>query len=115
MRFGSFLIGGLVGAAAVVYFNNKSKSMLLSAISSNKDTGSTFDKAKDSMTSAARAAAGTANGKSAGPFGMSRAFKKEDNNGVTSAEEIINRDPGLKAVVEEIVSGNQEKEPVHAQ
>ena len=50
MKIGTFLLGGIAGAAAVIYLNRKSKSMLFSAFSSSSESmGKVVDKAKDSL------------------------------------------------------------------
>ncbi len=50
MKIGTFLLGGIAGAAAVIYLNRKSKSMLFSAFSSSSESmGKVVDKAKDSF------------------------------------------------------------------
>lgn len=124
MKLGSFLLGGLVGAAAVVYLNNKSKSMLFSALSSNQSVGNMMDKAKDrfngaSDSSASHAFDGKSNNKSASS--SSNSFKKEDafsssSNGLGKVEEIIKQDPKLNETVQEIIAqNNNEKETFQTQ
>ncbi|MCR8634431.1 hypothetical protein [Paenibacillus radicis (ex Xue et al. 2023)] len=127
MKLGSFLFGGLVGAAAVVYLNNKSKSMLLSAFSSNNQSvGNMMDKAKDRFNGASDSA-------STSPFDSSKhssnktassssnAFKKEDafstnSSGLGKVEEIIKKDPKLNETVQDILAqNNNEKETFHTQ
>jgi len=88
MKFGSFLFGGLVGAAAVVYFNKKSKSMLFSALTSNQSLGNVMDKTKKSANAA---------------------FKKDDpfsTEGMDKIKDIVKEDPGLQATVNEILADN---------
>ncbi|NOU97587.1 hypothetical protein GC093_30825 [Paenibacillus sp. LMG 31456] len=117
MKLGSFLFGGLVGAAAVVYLNNKSKSMLFSALSSNQSVGNMMDKAKDRFNGASDSSAthgfeGKTNNKSASSTSSSNGFKKEDpfstnsNSGLGKVEEIIKQDPKLNETVQEIIAQN---------
>ncbi|WP_282935660.1 hypothetical protein [Paenibacillus sp. RC67] len=112
MKVGSFLLGGLVGAAAVIYFNNKSKSMLFSAISSkNQSLGNQSDKSKE--RSSERSADK--------PHHASESFssmKKDESSvsdGLGRVEAIINKEPEIKAVVDEILAENQQKEVYQTQ
>jgi hypothetical protein len=127
MKIGSFLLGGLVGAAAVVYFNNKSKSMLLSAFSSNNQSvGNMVDKAKDKFSdnkdkSFSNAFDGFSKTNSSTSSAGTNAFKKEDafsaNSGLGKVEEIIKQDPELSGAVQDILAQNnkEEKEAFHTQ
>ncbi|MDF2961058.1 MAG: hypothetical protein K0S39_2793 [Paenibacillus sp.] len=124
MKVGSFLFGGLVGAAAVIYLNNKSKSMLFSAFTSNNQSvGNMMDRAKDKFNSAAGASAVSASDtKTRNKSNAAAAsFKKEDAfsaDGLGKVEDIIKQDPGLKVTVQEILasnSGNQDKEALQTQ
>ncbi|GAA4870419.1 hypothetical protein GCM10023310_57490 [Paenibacillus vulneris] len=111
MKFGSFLLGGLVGAAAVVYFNNKSKSMLFSAISSkNQSLGGFADKAGASNHSDVK------NQPASGSESIHA--KKEagsTHEGLARVEALINKDAEIKAAVDEILTENQQKEVYQTQ
>lgn len=48
MKFGSFLLGGLVGVAAAVYFTRNRDSMMFSSFNS-KNFGKMFNKVKGKM------------------------------------------------------------------
>ncbi|NHN28752.1 hypothetical protein [Paenibacillus agricola] len=89
MKMGSFLLGGMVGAAAVIYLNTKNKAMLLSAFSGNNASmGNNMSKAKEKMTGA---------------------FDKESHSpkaGFGEVKAIINKEPQLKATFEEILAEN---------
>ncbi|OXM88093.1 hypothetical protein [Paenibacillus rigui] len=110
MKFGSFLLGGLVGAAAVVYFNNKSKSMLLSAFTSNNQSlGHVMDKAKDRFTDQ------SAEDKAKSKAAANTSFKKDDpfntaGGGLEKVKDIVKEDPQLKSTVNEILAENDQKE-----
>jgi hypothetical protein len=41
MRIGTFLLGGVAGAAAVIYFNRNAKSMMFSAFNSSNTSANT--------------------------------------------------------------------------
>jgi hypothetical protein len=41
MRIGTFLLGGIAGAAAVIYFNRNAKSMMFSAFNSSNTSADT--------------------------------------------------------------------------
>jgi hypothetical protein len=135
MRMGSFLLGGMVGAAVVVYMNTKNKAMLLSAFSGNNSSmGSTMSKAKERITSAfdndkwkggeeatsssgnSANSANTANTASSANSTNSTSNHKDGYSGKSNygkIEEIINNEPQLKATVEEILAETQHKE-MHA-
>lgn len=93
MKVGSFLLGGMVGAAAVIYMSSKSKSMLLSALSSNNQS------------------VGNGAGKTSSPTRSASA----GTGGLGRVEEIINKEPKLKATVDEILKGNETKEQYQTQ
>jgi hypothetical protein len=110
VRVGAFLFGGLVGAAAVIYLNNKSKSMLLSAFSSNNT---------DLMNNSHAGKFATDANKSPGsPFAATAAtsaFKKPDPTaavgGVERVRNQLSETPELRVTVGEILaSNNQSKE-----
>ncbi|MCY9664741.1 hypothetical protein M5X11_07200 [Paenibacillus alginolyticus] len=97
MKIGTFLLGGIAGAAAVIYLNRKSKSMLFSAFSSSSESmGKVVDKAKDSLVNKS--------------FGNSSAksFSTSNSNGLNQVEKIVKEDPHLKATVNEIMRENKE-------
>lgn len=97
MRIGTFLLGGIAGAAAVVYLNRKSKSMLLSAFSSSSETmGKAVDKAKDTFVN-----------KSSGGSAFKN-FSSTSTNSLNQVENIVKEDPQLKATVSDILHENKE-------
>jgi uncharacterized membrane protein len=49
MKVGTFLIGGIAGAAAVIYFNRKAKSMMFSAFNSSSTSPSTSSRNNNSQ------------------------------------------------------------------
>lgn len=96
MKLGTFMLGGIAGAAAVIYLNRKSKSMLFSAFSSsNESMGNVMDKAKGTFGSQT--------------FGNSVAknFSSTSTNGLNQVEKIVKEDPHLKATVNEILQDNK--------
>ncbi|OCT12504.1 hypothetical protein A8709_32280 [Paenibacillus pectinilyticus] len=96
MKLGTFMLGGIAGAAAVIYLNRKSKSMLFSAFSSSSESmGKVVDKAKDSFSN-----------KSFGDS-MSRNFSSTSSTGLNQVEKIVKEDPHLKATVNEILQDNK--------
>lgn len=96
MKLGTFMLGGIAGAAAVIYLNRKSKSMLFSAFSSSSDSmGKVVDKAKDTFTS-----------KSFGDSAV-RNFSSTSSTGLNQVEKIVKEDPHLKATVNEILHDNK--------
>jgi gas vesicle protein len=96
MRVSTFLLGGIAGAAAVIYLNRKSKSMLFSAFSSSSNSMSKLmDNSKDNMS-----------GKSSQNAAKSTAFNATNN--LSQVENMIKEDPSLKHKVNEILSDNHE-------
>jgi hypothetical protein len=98
MRVGTFLLGGIAGAAAVIYLNRKSKSWMLSAFnSSNTSMGNMMDKAKSNFT-----------GKTASTGNMGKAATNfSSSNTLNSVEHIVKHDPSLKETVNEILADNK--------
>lgn len=98
MRFGSFLLGGLVGAAAVVYFNNRSKSMLLSTFAGNHQSfGNVMGKMNDKLKNKS----------------TNEEFNKEnpfEAGGMEQVKEIAQNDPDVSKTVNEILGSGHQKE-----
>ncbi|WP_028548697.1 hypothetical protein [Paenibacillus sp. UNC451MF] len=112
MKVGTFLLGGLVGAAAVIYFNNKSKSMLFSAISSNKQSlGNVSDKSKERSSEHMNGNAQH----SSEPVSNMKKEESSASDGLSRVEAIINKEPEIKAVVDEILAENHQKEVYQTQ
>ncbi|MZQ84370.1 hypothetical protein GQF01_19825 [Paenibacillus sp. 5J-6] len=107
MKIGTFLLGGIAGAAAVVYLNRKSKSMLFSAFSSSSESmGKVVDKAKDtfanksfSSDSPVRNFSSTSTSTNAGA---------NSSGGLGTVEKIVKEDPHLSVTVNEILQANKE-------
>lgn len=131
MKMGSFLLGGMVGAAAVVYLNTKNKAMLLSAFSSNNSSmGNSMAKVKEKFTSAfdngkrkegeantsSSANPTNSNSTSSNPANSTNFSTSKDKDSYSGKseygkiEKIINEEPELKATVEEMLGKNQHKE-----
>jgi len=98
MRIGTFLLGGVVGAAAVVYLNRKTGgSLLMSAFSSSGESvGKTVGKTKETFS-----------GKSF--TDLSAKSFKTSGSGLDKVEDIVKDDPSLKQTVNEILEDNQEQ------
>jgi hypothetical protein len=122
MRVGTFLVGGLVGAAAVIYFNSKSKAMLLSAFSSNNQSvGNVVDKAKDKFTNVfdnqpknntagnTAANSNTAASNSASSSSGSSTANKVNKQSQADLGKAKEKDP-MKANVNEMMHENHQKE-----
>ncbi|MFE5317140.1 hypothetical protein ACFQ88_00390 [Paenibacillus sp. NPDC056579] len=114
MKFGSFLLGGLVGAAAVIYINNKSKSMLFSAMSSNQSLGSSADRGRSNE----RSMDSSNQNKTKMNQTAASSLKKDEHSSSSlsssstlgKVEEIISQDPELKSTVNEILAENGQEE-----
>ncbi|CAG7641482.1 hypothetical protein ACFQI7_11700 [Paenibacillus allorhizosphaerae] len=130
MRFGSFLFGGIVGAAAVVYLSNRNKSMLWSVLTKNGSLGSMMnqtnsDKSESAKTklndtpafsksaaSSGQASQSSSPAKSAKGSDYEEVFSSGHGNKVS---DIVNQDPNLKSQVEEILTSNKQKEQLQVQ
>ncbi|MDB5053786.1 MAG: hypothetical protein JWM44_1836 [Bacilli bacterium] len=96
MRMGMFLLGGIVGAAAVVYIN-RNNMMMSNFSNAGQSVGNMMDKAKTKFSSM--------------NMGMNRDTEKSNQNSTQSndktdlskVEEIVNKDPNLKSKVDEIL------------
>jgi hypothetical protein len=102
MRVGTFLLGGIAGAAAVIYLNRKSKSWMLSAFnSSNASMGNMMDKAKNNFT-----------GKTSSTGNVGKAATSlSSSNSLDSIGHIVNNDPSVKGTVNEILADNKAHTP----
>ncbi|MFD0694867.1 hypothetical protein ACFQZT_12245 [Paenibacillus sp. GCM10027628] len=97
MKIGTFLLGGIAGAAAVIYLNRKSKSLMLSAFSSSSESmGKVMDRAKDKFVSKTFKDSTAKN------------FSSTSSNNLNQVEKIVKEDPHLKATVNEILQENKE-------
>lgn len=92
MRMGAFLFGGLVGAAAVVYFNS-SRSLSFAGLSnrSNHSTGKSANSAKPQTHSTGNKSAGS----------------EWNGAGLEDVEELIKQDPAVKTQVDEIMNKSE--------
>jgi hypothetical protein len=140
MRLGAFFLGGIVGAAATIYLSNKNKNLMMSAFSSKNDSfgefvDQTVDKAKKSFiefipeaksassstnkSASAQNASSNTNANATASASSSNASSsssaKKSNNKSNEAdldkvEDIVSKDPKLKAEVDEILVKNGEKQ-----
>lgn len=86
MRFGSFIMGGVVGAAAVMYLSRNKNSMMFSSFTS------------DSMGKVVNKAMGKMSSKSKPSF---------SGDGLNEVNDIIKNDSELNEQVEEILQENR--------
>lgn len=88
MKVGTFLIGGIVGASAVMYWNRRGRQAAFSAISHQAGNmmNQAIDKTKDVVKATSHMKA-----------------KFDPDHGLDTVEEIVNRDPELKKHVDEII------------
>jgi gas vesicle protein len=100
MRMGTFLLGGIVGACAVVYMNRKNGMMLSNFTNAGQSIGNMVNKAKskfsnmDMDTNSNNTNANSINGHS------------NRDEGLGKVEEIVKKDPNLKNKVDEIMAEN---------
>ena len=93
MKMGAFLLGGLVGAAAVVYFNsNRSLSFAGLSNRSSHSAGKTANAGKTNANAA------------------SNKFSSSEWNGagLNEVEQLIQKDPTVKSQVDEIMNKSEQ-------
>lgn len=130
MRMGAFLLGGLVGAAAVIYFQNNRNSMMLSTMSSTTDAlGKMVEKGmnmtgmgnKQNAQNAQNSqkaqnvqntqnTQNTQNAKSNNQSYNRKSFDGQADLG--KVENMVKQDPSVKQKVDEILSENNQKSAV---
>ncbi|MBP1155230.1 MULTISPECIES: hypothetical protein [unclassified Paenibacillus] len=120
MRIGAFLLGGLAGAAAVVYLSNKNKQMLAGALSSSDSVshfmnmaGGSSDKTGKSKSSTSQSQSQSFQSSSKDTVNKVNKGRNDDlfkEDGLNKIGDIVNQDPGLKAAVDEILEGNGGKD-----
>jgi len=100
MRLRSFLMGGIIGAAAVVYMNRYKSSMMFSNFSNaGQSMSKMMDKAKSKFSS-----------------GSMSSTQAKDYPDLNKVDEIVNHDSHLKDKVNEILAENeQDKASKHIQ
>ncbi|WP_159882954.1 hypothetical protein [Paenibacillus puerhi] len=107
MKMSTFLLGGVVGAAAAIYLTKRAKPMLFSALSSNEASSGLLHSGlgrsgKHADTQSAGGLAG-ASSKKASSDSLQLGI-----DGLGKVEEIIRKDPKLKEAVDEIIAGSAE-------
>ncbi len=112
MRWGAFLVGGLVGAAATVVLTGKRKPMLFSAVTNSDVIGGFLNQIMD--RSAKKEKVLTDTNEPNGDYGKSAADVATSVAGLGKVQELINQDSGLKAAVDDILAGNGEKSGIRA-
>ncbi|MGG1598704.1 hypothetical protein [Paenibacillus naphthalenovorans] len=117
MRVGAFLLGGLVGVAAVVYLSNRNKSLFGAAFSSSDSvnpsmgmasSSGTIGQTKSGASESQSFQSGSKEKANKPKKGLNEDLFKED--GLNKVSDIVNQDPGLKAAVEKILDSNAGKE-----
>ncbi|MNI25928.1 hypothetical protein D3C73_796070 [compost metagenome] len=110
MRIGTFLLGGIAGAAAVIYLNRKSNSMLLSAFSSSSDSmNQVASNAKENWSEAVQSAKSSATSASTSSSKAKSATGANKTDHLNQVQKYVKEDPSLKQTVNEILAGNQDK------
>ncbi|GIP37501.1 hypothetical protein J31TS4_07810 [Paenibacillus sp. J31TS4] len=123
MRLGTFLLGGLAGAAAVVYLNRRG-SMLAGLANSEGTAGQFLNKAKQAVSSFQMGAMSSSSGKSGHQSRSEANGSKHENarqaagrqgGSMEQVEHLIDEDPQLKATVQDILQHNHKSDfsPIH--
>lgn len=93
MRMGAFLLGGIVGAACVMYLSKNKGMMITSWDQAGQTVGKMMKTAKHSMQHAAM-----------GALDSTLSRKTEKQSDMEQIEQIVNEDPELKNQVNKILS-----------
>lgn len=123
MRIGAFLLGGLAGAAAVVYLSNRNKQMLAGALNSSDSVSHFMNMAAESPNKTGKSKQSASQSQSSQSQSFQSSSKKTANQasqsgndhlfkegGLNTIGDIVSQDPGLKAAVDEILEGNGGKD-----
>ncbi|WP_426453523.1 hypothetical protein ACP26L_14600 [Paenibacillus sp. S-38] len=108
MKLSSFLLGGLVGAAAAVYLSNRRGPMLFSALSSSDAMNSLLSAGQEKKEKPKRSESKAASPRSKKESGIEDALSASE--GLGKVEDIVKKDPALSATVAEILASNHAKE-----
>ncbi|MCZ8520569.1 MULTISPECIES: hypothetical protein [Paenibacillus] len=110
MKLSTFLLGGIVGAAAAVYLSNRKGPMLFSALSSSDAMGSLLSAGQDKKEKdkSKRSESKSASSRSKKEGGAEDLLSASD--GMSKVEEIVKKDPQLSATVAEILASSHAKE-----
>ncbi|WP_248925390.1 hypothetical protein [Paenibacillus hamazuiensis] len=112
MRMGAFLLGGLVGAAAVVYFQQNRKNLMMSTMSSTSDSIGKIVEKGMSMAGIGGNAGGANNSKQKANY-TSTTFDNKSyeagKDGLSKVEDMVKKDQSVKQQVDEILEDNNQK------
>jgi len=86
MRMSSFIIGGLVGAAAVVYFNRNNKPIMFSLSQAGESVNRMVDAA------------------------MNKVRENKSDSGLNQVKQMAEKDPEVKHEINEIMKENSESQ-----
>jgi hypothetical protein len=103
MRMVTFLLGGIVGACAVVYMNQKNGMMLSNLSNAGQSVGNMVNKAKSKFSNM-NMDMDTNNNMS----GNSINRHSKHDEGLDKVEKIVKKDPNLKNKVDEILADNNQ-------
>lgn len=112
MRWGAFLLGGLVGATAAVVLTGKRRPMLFSAMTNSDAIGGFLNQVMDRSDKKEKILTDSAEPN--GDYGKSAADVATSAAGLGKVQELINQDSGLKAAVNDILASNGEKSEIRA-
>jgi hypothetical protein len=104
MRMGTFLLGGIVGACAVVYMNRKNGMMLSNFANAGQSVGNMVSKAKSKFSNMNMDM--DTNSNNMGGNSINRHSNHDE--GLDKVEEIVKKDPNLKNKVDEILADSNQ-------
>jgi hypothetical protein len=120
MRMGTFLLGGIVGAVAVVYFN-RNNGMMSNMVNKARNTISNMDmgmiSSNKGMNSTTNGASMNTSWMNAAPSGSNASYGKsatsDKESDLSKVGAIVNEDPDLKNKVDEILKENKQTTSMH--
>jgi gas vesicle protein len=104
MRMSGFLVGGLVGAAAAIYFSRNNRPMLLSAVN--------WDQALDKAGQFVRTAKNVWD--SGSTIQTNNISNTKSDADLDQVKNMVSKEPQLQHQVNEILKDN-ERQPIHTQ
>lgn len=100
MRIGGFLLGSMVGAAAVVYFSRNNKPTMASSWSQAGDSiNNLVDTARNKMMNMST------------KMKQDKQTPSQNSNAMEKVEDIVNQDPKVEHQVNEILRDNHVSKP----
>jgi Sec-independent protein translocase protein TatA len=106
MRMVTFLLGGILGACAVVYMNRNNGMMLSNITNAGQSVGNMVSKAKSKLSNMNMDMIKDTNSNNTSSNRINGHSNDDEN--LAKVEEIVKKDPNLKNKVDEILADNNQ-------